>query len=43
MKKLHSSPFAQQESASRRAQATMRVFEALKDKAEIDDNRARFY
>lgn len=35
--------FAQQESASRRAQATMRVFEALKDKAEIDDNRARFY
>jgi len=35
--------FAQQESTSRRAQATMRVFEALKGKAEIDDNRARFY
>ncbi|SDS50596.1 peptidylprolyl isomerase [Gramella sp. MAR_2010_147] len=35
--------FAQQESAARRAQATMRVFEALKTKAEIEDNRARFY
>lgn len=35
--------FAQQESAARRAQATMRVFEALKKKAEIEDNRARFY
>jgi len=35
--------FAQQESASRRAQATMRVFDALKGKAEIEDNRARFY
>ncbi len=35
--------FAQQESASRRAQATMRVFEALKSKADIEDNRARFY
>ncbi len=35
--------YAQQESAARRAQATMRVFEALKKKAEIEDNRARFY
>ncbi|MDR5591947.1 peptidylprolyl isomerase [Christiangramia sp. SM2212] len=35
--------FAQQESAARRAQATMRVFDALKNKAEIEDNRARFY
>ncbi|MCB7481523.1 peptidylprolyl isomerase [Christiangramia sediminis] len=35
--------FAQQESAARRAQATMRVFDALKEKAEIEDNRARFY
>ena len=35
--------FAQQESAARRAQATMRVFEALKSKADITDNRAKFY
>lgn len=35
--------FAQQESMARRAEATMRVFEALKKKAEIEDNRARFY
>lgn len=35
--------YAQQESMSRRAQATSRVFEALKDKAEIEDNRAKFY
>lgn len=35
--------YAQQESAARRAQATMRVFEALKSKAEIEDNRAKFY
>ncbi|WP_300440360.1 peptidylprolyl isomerase [Christiangramia sp.] len=35
--------FAQQESAARRAQATTRVFDALKKKAEIEDNRARFY
>ncbi|APG61057.1 peptidylprolyl isomerase [Christiangramia salexigens] len=35
--------FAQQESASRRAQATMRVFEALKKKADIKENRAKFY
>jgi len=35
--------YAQQESAARRAQATMRVFDALKKKAEIEDNRARFY
>ncbi|CAL67922.1 peptidylprolyl isomerase [Christiangramia forsetii] len=35
--------FAQQESAARRAQATMRIFDALKKKAEIEDNRARFY
>ena len=35
--------FAQQESAARRAQAGIRVFEALKKKADIEDNRARFY
>lgn len=35
--------FAQQESAARRAQAGSRVFEALKKKAEIEDNRSRFY
>ena len=35
--------YAQQESAARRAQATMRVFEALKKKADIEDNRAKFY
>ncbi|MCM8571051.1 peptidylprolyl isomerase [Gramella jeungdoensis] len=35
--------FAQQESMARRAEASMRVFEALKKKAEIEDNRARFY
>ncbi|WP_298246688.1 peptidylprolyl isomerase [uncultured Christiangramia sp.] len=35
--------FANQESASRRAQATTRVFEALKEKADIQDNRAKFY
>ncbi|MCM4156664.1 peptidylprolyl isomerase [Gramella sp. AN32] len=35
--------FAQQESMARRAQATTRVFEALKNKADIEDNRARFY
>lgn len=35
--------FAQQESMARRAEASMRVFEALKQKAEIEDNRARFY
>ncbi|PTX41686.1 peptidylprolyl isomerase/peptidyl-prolyl cis-trans isomerase D [Christiangramia gaetbulicola] len=35
--------YAQQESAARRAQAGMRVFEALKKKADIEDNRARFY
>ncbi len=35
--------YAQQESAARRAQAGSRVFEALKKKAEIEDNRSRFY
>ncbi len=35
--------YAQQESAARRAQAGVRVFEALKKKADIEDNRARFY
>ncbi|HKJ47817.1 MAG TPA: hypothetical protein VJ973_01940, partial [Christiangramia sp.] len=35
--------FAQQESAARRAQAGSRVFEALKKKADIEDNRSRFY
>ncbi|MCG9971854.1 peptidylprolyl isomerase [Christiangramia crocea] len=35
--------FAQQESMARRAEASMRVFEALKKKADIEDNRARFY
>ncbi|MCH4824495.1 peptidylprolyl isomerase [Gramella lutea] len=35
--------YAQQESAARRVQATSRVFEALKNKAEIEDNRSRFY
>lgn len=35
--------YAQQESAARRVQATSRVFEALKSKAEIEDNRSRFY
>ena len=35
--------YAQQESAARRAQAGSRVFEALKSKAEIEDNRSRFY
>ncbi|TBW28054.1 peptidylprolyl isomerase [Gramella sp. KN1008] len=35
--------FAQQESMARRAEASMRVFDALKKKAEIEDNRARFY
>ncbi len=35
--------FAQQESAARRARATSRVFEALKKKADIEDNRSRFY
>lgn len=34
---------AEQETASRRQQAPQRVFEALKEKAEIEDNRARFY
>lgn len=36
-------PFAQQQSMATRAQATMGVFEALKEKAEIEDNRSRFY
>ena len=36
-------PFAQQQSLATRAQATMGVFEALKEKAEIEDNRSRFY
>ncbi|MFV8225055.1 peptidylprolyl isomerase [Christiangramia aquimixticola] len=35
--------YAQQESAARRAQAAMRVFEALEKKAEIEDNRGKFY
>ncbi len=35
--------YAQQESMARRAQATMRVFEALKKKADIEDNRPKFY
>ena len=35
--------FAQQESAARRAQAGTRVFEALKKKADIEDNRSKFY
>ena len=35
--------YAQQESASRRAQATTRVFEALKAKADIEDNRSNFF
>lgn len=35
--------FAQQESMSRRAQAAIRVFDALKKKADIEDNRTRFY
>ncbi|MUP47343.1 peptidylprolyl isomerase [Gramella sp. BOM4] len=35
--------YAQQESMARRAQASMRVFEALKKKADIEDNRAKFY
>ncbi len=36
-------PYAQQESMARRAQASSRVFEALKSKAEIEDNRSKFY
>ncbi len=35
--------YAQQESMARRAQATTRVFEALKKKADIQDNRSKFY
>ncbi|WP_081211839.1 peptidylprolyl isomerase [Salegentibacter sediminis] len=35
--------FADQETAKRRQAAAQRAFEALKEKAEIEDNRARFY
>lgn len=35
--------YAQQESMARRAQASTRVFEALKEKADIQDHRAKFY
>ena len=34
---------AQQETAQRRQNASQRLFEALREKAEIEDNRARFY
>ncbi|AVR44322.1 peptidylprolyl isomerase [Christiangramia fulva] len=35
--------YAQQETMERRAQATSRVFDALKKKADIEDKRAKFY
>lgn len=35
--------FANQETAVRRQEVTTRVFEALKETAEIEDNRAKFY
>ena len=34
---------AEQETAQRRQNASQRLFEALREKAEIEDNRARFY
>lgn len=34
---------ADQETAQRRAEAAQRAFEALKEKADIEDNRAKFY
>jgi len=37
------SGIAEQETASRRQNASQRLFEALREKAEIEDNRARFY
>jgi len=37
------SGIAQQETAERRQNASQRLFEALREKAEIEDNRARFY
>ena len=37
------SGIAQQETAQRRQNASQRLFEALREKAEIEDNRARFY
>ncbi|WP_417885143.1 peptidylprolyl isomerase [Zunongwangia sp.] len=36
-------PFAQQQTSVRRQMATSRALDALKDKAEIEDNRADFY
>ncbi len=36
-------PFAQQQSMATRTQATMEVFDALREKADIEDNRSRFY
>ncbi|SKB45319.1 peptidylprolyl isomerase [Salegentibacter holothuriorum] len=37
------SGIAQQETAQRRQNASQRLFQALREKAEIEDNRARFY
>ncbi|TDN95327.1 peptidylprolyl isomerase/peptidyl-prolyl cis-trans isomerase D [Salegentibacter sp. 24] len=37
------SGIAEQETAERRQRASQRLFEALREKAEIEDNRARFY
>ena len=34
---------AEQETTSRRQNASQRLFEALRKKADIEDNRARFY
>ncbi|MDX1603606.1 MAG: peptidylprolyl isomerase, partial [Salinimicrobium sediminis] len=36
-------PYASREAAARRTTVNTEVFEALKENAEIEDNRARFY
>ena len=36
-------PYASREASARRTTVNTEVFSALKEKAEIEDNRARFY